>query len=176
MSTVHATAGRTAAAARSTVRRRRAPRAPPYIRARCARFGRLSRANERSDSNRRHEPSLSTSTVHATAGSTAAAARCAVHRRRAPRAPPCRKVLSVGQKWRELEFLTVRISQNCRYPLRFWSTREHFFSRRQLRRRHAAGTRRFGLAGSLLPVYAGASAQALRLVPTIGFGRGGLPR
>ena len=97
-STVHATAGRTAAAARSTVCRRRAPRAPPYIRARCARFGRLSRANERSDSNRRHEPSLSTSTVHATAGRTAAAARCAVHRRRAPRAPPCRKALSVGER------------------------------------------------------------------------------
>ena len=46
--------------------------------------------------------------MQAAAGCTAAAARCAVHRRRAPRAPPCRKVLSVGQKWRELEFLTVR--------------------------------------------------------------------
>ena len=90
-----------------------------YIRARCARFGRLSCANEPSDSDRRHEPSLSTSTVHATAGRTAAAARCAVHRRRAPRAPPCRKALSVGKKWRELEFLTLRISQNCRYPQRF---------------------------------------------------------
>ena len=32
------------------------------------RFGRLSRANERRDSNRRHEPSLSTSIVQAAAG------------------------------------------------------------------------------------------------------------
>ena len=80
------------------------------IRARCGRFGRLSRANERSDSNRRHEPSLSISTVHrdATAGSTASAARCAVHRRRAPRAPPCRKALSVGQKWRLSPFMGAK--------------------------------------------------------------------
>ena len=106
-STMQAAAGCTAAAARCAVRRRRAPRAPPYIGARCGRFGCLSRAHERSDSNRRHEPSLSTSTVHATAGRTAAAARSAVHRRRAPRAPPCRKALSVGKKWRELEFLTL---------------------------------------------------------------------
>ena len=102
-----------------------------YIRARCGRFGRLSRANERSDSNRRHEPSLSTSTVHATAGRTAAAARCAVHRRRAPRAPPCRKALSVGQKWRELEFLTLRISQNCRYRWFALIKRGRFVARRK---------------------------------------------
>jgi len=49
------------------------------------------RANERSNRNRRHEPSLSTSTMQAAAGCTAAAARCAVRRRRAPRAPRYKK-------------------------------------------------------------------------------------
>ncbi len=58
-------------------------------RARCGRFGRLSRANERRDSNRRHEPPRSMPTEQVASGRTAVVARCAVRRHRAPRAPLC---------------------------------------------------------------------------------------
>ena len=60
------------------------------IRARCGRFGRLSCANERRDSNRRHEPSLSMSIEQAAPGCSAAVACCAM--------PPPRAacILSIG--------------------------------------------------------------------------------
>ena len=84
------------------------------------RFGRLSRANERRDSNRRHEPSLSTSIVQAAAGRCH---RCGRALRCAPppsaSCPACTgENAECRADWRELEFHKVENFSDLPIPFR----------------------------------------------------------